>query len=130
MQNRQHKFTKKRKLTKERGATNMAQTKETPLVNQNAVSTMCKIGRVGTGVTIVGKNNTPVAWSKESVGMLRKAINDSTTSVKIPVYGLSRAEIGNVIKTIACNSNKTASVYIENSKGSQRYVIFLQEKKD
>lgn len=130
MKKRQHKFTQKKSLTKERGATNMARTKENPLIPQHAASTMCKIGRVGTGVTIVGKNNTPVAWSKESVGLLKKAINDSTTSIKIPVYGLSRAEIGNVIKTIACDSNKTASVYIENSKGNQRYVIFLQEKKD
>lgn len=91
--------------------------------------TFCKIGRTGTSISVVGKNNKVIELSDETIVMLNNAVKRLNKTAKIPVYGLSRAEIGNVISNITDGTSKRASVFLNPTKSSRAksYMILLQE---
>ena len=157
MQNRQHKFTLKKGLTKKRGAKSMAAFSKKSNTMSNRIGrrvashtcnpdvsrtipysplsktpTFCKIGRNGTSISVIGKDNKVIELSGETIDKLNNAVKSLKISAKIPVYGLSRAEMGTLITGITNGTNKRVSVYANPVKNSHSncansYLILLQE---
>ena len=102
--------------------------KKFPFEHSNT-KTLCKVGRIGTTVSVLGKNGLLTDLSPELMRRLNTLAKNTRTPSKIPVYGLSRAEIGALIHGVTKGTCKRVRVFpnTPNSDSVDSYIIYLQE---
>lgn len=85
------------------------------------IKTFCKIGRNGMSLIVVGKNNSVYTWSNEILNTINNKLKKINEPIKIPIYGLSRAEIGHFLNSIKSSTiNKNVSVLFDKT-----YIILI-----
>ena len=88
------------------------------------IPTLCKIGRAGLGIIVVGKNNKCQMWSDKVFASIIDALKSTKSPIKILVYGLSRAEMGHLINGIHLNTTKACAVVT----WENHYILIINEK--
>lgn len=101
-------------------------------VTKDKLPTICKIGRFGNSVAILGKNDTRMELSSESIKLIGQEIGGIKRKAKISTYGLSRSEIGQIVHDLTSANGKQVTILNQSAKSEpvavEKYDIVFNDE--